>query len=264
MKIEDSIVVVNEQIADGIWRMEVKSPKIAGCVKGPGQFVNIDVSVSWEFTLRRPMSIAGVENGNLSFIYKIFSEGTKRMSIRNKGDILNMLGPLGNTFQFNKNDNITSILIGGGVGIAPILWLHNLMEEKGIEHSIIIGAVNASGHFMDHKPGMGVHLTTDDGTLGHHGTVMPTLEEIFQKKDSVKIYACGPEPMLKAVQGFSLTKNCSTQLSLESYMACGTGICQGCIVELKNENLKEHSYRERYSLLCCDGPVYFADKVIMD
>ena len=108
MKIEDSIVVVNEQIADGIWRMEVKSPKIAGCVKGPGQFVNIDVSVSWEFTLRRPMSIAGVENGNLSFIYKIFSEGTKRMSIRNKGDILNMLGPLGNTFQFNKNDIINT------------------------------------------------------------------------------------------------------------------------------------------------------------
>ena len=263
MRIEEAIIISNDRIASGIWRMRMNASLITQEIRGPGQFVNIAVSDSWDLPLRRPMSIAGVEGSHLEIIYKVFGEGTRRLSSRKTGERINILGPLGNTFDLFQGDGLFPILVGGGVGIAPIQWMHSYFEKEHVEHDMIVGAATAEEHFMEHQPSQGIFLTTDDGTKGDHGTVMPTLERRIEERENAKIFACGPEPMLKAIHEFVTASNFSCQMALESYMACGTGICQGCVVEWKNASPKQHSYNETYSLVCCDGPVYDAHEVII-
>ncbi len=262
MRIESANVVNNLEIAGGIWHIEMEAPGICGEVIGPGQFINIAVSDSWQMPLRRPMSIAGNSGAGLEIIYKLFGKGTKELSEKRAGDSLNILGPVGNTFKVDVQ-NGTPILVGGGVGIAPILWLHHRLQSERIDHKLIIGAVTADEHFLDHNPREGIFLTTDDGSLGEVGTVMPTLERLTLEIDHSTVFACGPEPMLKAIRHYTNANNYACQMALESYMACGTGLCQGCVIELEHEDVPQNSYHEVYSLVCCDGPVYDAKEIRM-
>lgn len=260
MRIETASVVMNRKVANGIWRMEMEAPKICREATGPGQFVSIAVSESWQMPLRRPMSIAGRSGGNLEIIYKLFGEGTRALSEKKRGDSLNVLGPLGNTFEVDTQIGIP-ILVGGGVGIAPIRWLHHRLQEERIDHKLIIGAVTSDEHFLDHSPEAGIFLTTDDGSLGDEGTVMPTLKRLTLEVDRPTVFACGPEPMLRAVRDYTLSNNIECQIALESYMACGTGLCQGCVIRLANKDVEKNGTHSRYSLVCCDGPVYHAGEI---
>ncbi|MEE9166691.1 MAG: dihydroorotate dehydrogenase electron transfer subunit [Candidatus Neomarinimicrobiota bacterium] len=261
MRIEEARVVSNRDIARAIWKMEVESPLVVQEVCGPGQFINIVVSETWDLPLRRPMSIAGTDGDCLKIIYKVLGEGTRRLSQKVTGEHLNILGPLGNWFHVGNKDGGIPTLVGGGVGIAPILWLHHVLESENREHAFIMGAATAEEHFLNHGPEKGIHITTDDGSAGERGTVMPTLKRLCQKRHQYTIFACGPEPMLKAIHRFSIRNKIPCQMALESYMACGTEICQGCVIEMKNPNSGEHSYHETYSLVCGDGPVYNAEEV---
>lgn len=239
----------------------MEAPGVVAEIQGPGQFINIAVSDSWDLPLRRPMSIAGVRENRLGIVYKIFGEGTRRLSQKKNHEKANILGPLGNTFATGDVGENVPILVGGGVGIAPILWLHHLFESRRIDHKLIIGAVTSEEHFMDHQPERGIFLTTDDGTKGEKGTVMPTLRRMSEGQQKHPIFACGPEPMLKAIYEFVTGRGIPCQMALESYMGCGTGICQGCVVEKKHRSERKHSYHETYSLVCWDGPVYHANDV---
>ncbi|MFQ6616314.1 MAG: dihydroorotate dehydrogenase electron transfer subunit [Fidelibacterota bacterium] len=252
MKIETAPVRSNDRIASGIWRMVLEAPDISEAVQGPGQFVSLSVTDDWELPLRRPMSIAGIDDGHLHIIYKVFGEGTHRLSRKAPGDTLSLLGPLGNTFRLPQN-SFFPILVGGGVGIAPVDWLHRTLTSRGIEHDMIIGAVTANEHFHEHRPEGGVFLTTDDGSAGEHGTVMPTLQRETENRSHPFIYACGPSLMLKAVHRFVSSRGIPCQMAVESYMACSTGICQGCVIPLQ----------ERYSLVCLEGPVYDAGDLVV-
>ncbi len=243
--------------------MEMAAPNICKEVQGPGQFVNIAVSEAWQMPLRRPMSIAGNSGDNLEIIYKLFGEGTRALSKKEKGDSLNVLGPLGNIFEVNAQIG-TPVLVGGGVGIAPVLWLHHRLQDERIDHKLIIGAVTADEHFLDHNPGEEIFLTTDDGSLGEEGTVMPALERLTVEADHSTVFACGPGPMLKAVRDYTVANRIGCQMALESYMACGTGLCQGCVIGLDREKPVEDSYHKHYSLVCCDGPVYDAREIVIE
>ena len=260
MIIERAQIITNRKLAKDIWKMKFDTPNIAKDVKGAGQFIEILTTDHWQHPLRRPMSIASFGEGVVSIIYKLFGESTLRLSQKRPGDFLELLGPLGNTFSEWNNDSYP-ILIGGGVGLAPILNLKYACDHHNIEHTMIIGAKNVEEHFIRNEPNNQIFLTTDDGSIGEKGTVMGPLERIALSNTNVTIYACGPTAMLKVIKSFALDHNIQAQLSVESYMGCGVGLCQGCAIHRKNSTINERSYHEKYSLVCVDGPVYDAREI---
>lgn len=259
--IESGRVLFNRKLATGIFRMELALPEIAPLVKGSGQFISLHVGLGWQMPLRRPMSIASVKNDTLSIIYKILGRGTEWLQERNQGDLINILGPMGNTFSLDRLDGRTPILLAGGVGIAPILFLHEQMILEDQVHNFIIGAVTADEHFQDHNPKRGIYLTTDDGSLGIKGNVLVALELLVEKIEKPYILACGPKAMLMAIQKYAMQNEIHGQIAVESYMACGTGLCQGCVVETSAKITSKNTYLERYSLVCKNGPVYDLNNV---
>jgi len=200
--------------------MRMVAPQVSSQYNGPGQFINILSGDGWEHPVRRPMSIANVRGEKIDIIYKIIGYMTKHLSLKTPGNSINILGPLGNIFT--EWENTKTILVGGGVGLAPILNLYEFCPDS----TLIIGARNADEHFMQHKPEESIYLTTDDASLGITGNVLNALEKL-DLNDQPIIYACGPEPMLKAIQHFAAENKIKAQLSVESYMGCGVGLCQG-------------------------------------
>lgn len=262
MKINNIQIIWNREIAQDIWEMKLDAPQITALYKGPGQFINILAAENWDIILRRPMSISAVENDSLSFIYKKLGQVTKILSSKVKFEYLNVLGPLGNTFTNWDNPQIFPILVGGGTGLAPLLNMHYKCLSSGLKHVLVLGARNKAQHFLQHIPEKGIYLCTDDGSLGIKGTVMSALEQILKKHRNPHLFSCGPEPMLKAVQALALKNQIVCQLSVESYMACGTGLCQGCVVSKNNRDVS--SSANNYSLVCIQGPVYGAQEVLFD
>ncbi len=249
----------NKQLATGIWQMSMFAPQVSALYLGPGQFINLITNDNWEHPLRRPMSIAAVKGEQIEIIYKIFGDVTKQCSRKKRGDTLNILGPLGNFFTDWKDRKENAILIGGGVGLAPILNLYNSCPAA----TLIIGARSGSEHFLVHKPQNKVFLTSDDGSVGISGNVLAALREL-EINHNTMLFACGPEPMLKAVQKFAIQNNVRAQISVESYMGCGVGLCQGCVILRSAGPNAKHTYHEKYSLVCLDGPVYTSDEIIID
>jgi len=258
--IERVNIISNREVAHNIWEMYFKAPELISEYKGPGQFINILVEDSWNHPLRRPMSIASAKNGKVSIIYKTFGDVTKILSKKEPNDNMEILGPLGNTFT-NWNIDCYPILVGGGVGIPPLLNLKSECEHNSINHSIIIGARNSNEHFMTHQPEKNIILTTDDGSFGEAGTVMNPIDRIVKEKNKPYIFACGPEPMLIAIRDYALINGIPAQLSVESYMGCGVGFCQGCVISKNTKSHKDNSYHEQYSLVCLDGPIYEAEDI---
>ena len=260
MIIERARIKSNCEVAHNIWEMHYEAPNIANSYLGAGQFINILALDDWSHPLRRPMSIASVKGGYVSIIYKIFGDVTKILASQKEGETAELMGPLGNTFS-NWNNGCYPILIGGGVGLAPILNLKKECTAKKVDHTMIIGAKSVNEHFIEHEPDENIYLTTDDGTIGDEGTVMEPLKRIIIENKNTYLFACGPEPMLHAVRQFALKNNIPAQLSVESYMGCGFGLCQGCVIQRNNYEIRDHSYHEKYSLICLDGPVYEAGDI---
>ena len=258
---EVAIVESTEFIAFNTYQSFLKSPQISASIK-PGQFVNILPSGKWDKMMRRPMSVASQKNGVISIIYKVVGDGTEKMKNWSVGDTVDLIGPLGN--YWNGYSDKLSILIGGGVGIAPILNLHNQLNDIGENNVLIMGARNSSEHFIEHSPENGIYMTTDDGSLGIRGNVLEPLKLALENINfqNVKIFACGPPAMMEAVRQFSIAQGIECDLALETLMACGFGICQGCTVEFeKKQETTEHSYRNRFGLVCMDGPIFESKEI---
>ena len=255
-------VILNEEIAEGIYKTVFISPNISSS-SIPGQFVNILPSLNWDNVMRRPMSIAGQGNDEINIIYKSVGEGTRIMANWEIGEKVDLIGPLGNYWE--GYDLSSPVLIGGGVGIAPILNFHHLLLEKGISHILIMGARNAGEHFLEHEPDKDIYLSTDNGSLGIGGNVVDAIRTIFPNSEyprECKIFSCGPPLMMDAVRHYSLQNELACDLALETIMACGFGICQGCTVERKAEINDQHSYRNRFALACMDGPIFNAREIV--
>jgi dihydroorotate dehydrogenase electron transfer subunit len=247
--IENSILESKRQLGERIFLIKLNSPNIAKNAK-PGQFCNIKVSENDFPLLRRPFSISKVEGDSIYFLFDVHGEGTKILSQKVKGDVLDILGPLGNGFDYSGEFK-TALIVAGGMGSAPFPFLTSKLSDKEIVS--FIGARNSSLVLTEDLTN--VHLATDDGSLGYKGTVVELLSKYVEnnKFDSLRIFSCGPNPMLKALQKISIEKNLDCQLSLECAMACGFGICQGCPIETGNG--------EGYKLVCKDGPVFNAKDV---
>jgi dihydroorotate dehydrogenase electron transfer subunit len=199
MIIDKSEIIENSQIAQGIWRMVFKSAEIADRYLGAGQFVSILVDDSWQHPIRRPMSIAEVKGNEISIIYKVFGSVTQSLTQLKSEDYIDVFGPLGNTYNVNYK-SIYPILIGGGIGLSPILNLSKRLDKKAISATTIIGAKTSKEHFLKHNPIENIFLSTDDGTKGINGTVINALKIVLKDIKNPKIFACGPEPMLSSIQ----------------------------------------------------------------
>ncbi|MFA5351539.1 MAG: dihydroorotate dehydrogenase electron transfer subunit [Candidatus Omnitrophota bacterium] len=247
-------IVSHRKLKNNYWHLEFESSLIAKSAC-PGQFVEVKVSDGTDPLLRRPISIHSVSKAKVKLIYEVIGPGTQILSGKKIGDFLDIIGPLGNGFKYGrttkKSDQGKTILVAGGMGVAPLVFL---AEKIRLDRPIVlIGArkkeqVLCLGEFK--ALGCKVIIATDDGSLGFKGKVTELLKEILIKENQINkpenIYACGPQLMLKAVSEISCENNIASQLSLETHMACGFGACLGCVVSTKSG----------YKRVCKDGPVF--------
>ncbi|HKM93937.1 MAG TPA: dihydroorotate dehydrogenase electron transfer subunit [Prolixibacteraceae bacterium] len=214
----------------------------------PGQFVNVLVNNAESTFLRRPFSIHDVDyiNNSFSILVKVIGNGTRKLAEAKTGDLLDVIFPLGNGFSRPKHGERV-LLIGGGVGIAPMM--HKARESKlmGADVHILLGARTHKDHILieEFSEFGKVYLTTDDGSMGTKGFVVN--HEILNEKGGFdQIYCCGPDPMMHAVAKKALELGIECEVSLENMMACGFGVCLCCVTKTS----------EGHKCVCTDGPVF--------
>ena len=229
----------NEQIAEKVFRMILK-----GRTEGsrPGQFVESAVPGLF---LRRPISVSDVNDDRLTIIYKVVGQGTDRMTAMQSGEAIDVLAGLGNGYDLSLCGKEV-LLIGGGVGVPPLIYAAKRLREMGKHVRVVMGFNTKAEVFGEEEfAGMGceVAVCTMDGSYGKKGVVTDLIASPAQY-----YYACGPLPMLKAILR---TIGTNGQISMEERMGCGVGICVGCTIETK----------EGFKRVCKEGPVFNADKI---
>ncbi len=219
-----------------------------------GQFVQVRVDDAQHTYLRRPISIHDVDyqNRTITLLVQRVGEGTNKMSDTEIGDTLNIIYPLGNGFTIPENNEGNVILVGGGIGIAPLYYLGKMLKEKGIEPQFLLGGRSKNDLIMlEEFESVGkVYITTNDGSLGEAGFV--TQHSIWKEKQFDMIYTCGPKPMMMAVTKIARENNIDCEVSLENLMACGLGACLCCV-----ENTIEGNV-----CVCKEGPVMNINKLL--
>lgn len=220
----------------------------------PGQFAEIRVDGSPTTFLRRPISIhfVDVERNEVWFLIQLVGDGTKRLGEARKGDIINVVLPLGNGFTLPEKPSDKLLLVGGGVGTAPMLYLGEQLAKQGCKPTFLLGARSAGDLLQLEKfVAYGdVYTTTEDGTHGERGYV--TQHSILEQQRFEQIYACGPKPMMMAVARYAKSHEIACEVSLENKMACGVGACLCCV-----ENTIEG-----HLCVCKEGPVFNINQLL--
>ena len=223
----------------------------------PGQFVEVRVDDSPTTFLRRPISINFVdrEQNELWLLVAAVGDGTRRMAALKAGDTLNCVLPLGNGWSLSPSTlhlPPSPLLVGGGVGVAPLLYLGAELKAQGVEPTFLLGARSAKDLLMldEFRKYGRVLVTTEDGSEGEPGFV--TNHSVLQKEEFGHIYTCGPTPMMKAVAGFARKAGVSCEVSLENMMACGVGACLCCVEKTTEGNL----------CVCKEGPVFDVKRLL--
>jgi dihydroorotate dehydrogenase electron transfer subunit len=240
-------ITFRKQLTPSVFALRFPAPEICGDAE-PGQFVNILVSDSSDPLLRRPYSISNIIGEECEILFAVLGKGTNILAQKQVGDVIGVLGPLGNHFGYDK-DFATALILGGGIGAAPFPFLTRKLRQKNVRIESFIGARSSS--LIVTEGLLNVHVSTDDGSTGFHGNIVACLNDFLSTNpvERPMIFACGPTAMLRAVQTHAEKHGIRCELSLESEMACGMGICQGCPVEHLDADRK-------YALVCTDGPCF--------
>jgi dihydroorotate dehydrogenase electron transfer subunit len=276
-------VIEHEPLGEKLFRLRLRAPKIAEAAQ-PGQFVMLKVRHGKDPLLARPFSIHGVEGDDLLILFRVVGRGTSILSLTRPGKSLALWGPLGAGFNLNLDN---PVLVTGGMGRAPLAFAARVLEQQGKEVQWVHGGPNAAEiealvaeltarlsqaprksslegfrRFMAAKTGQqeaasrtSVYAATEDGSEGHKGLVTGLLSDLLAEAPSsfpVSLIACGPMPMLKAVAKLAMENNTLCQVSLEAPMACGIGVCLGCVIPQAGGG---------YLRACQEGPVLLADRV---
>jgi len=249
----ESPVVEKKILQDNIFLLKIHCPEIAFVIK-PAQFLNIRVSSQSYPLLRRPFSVSDVEGENIYLMFNIFGEGTRILAGKSNGDLIDILGPLGNGFNLN-DDYETAVLVAGGLGSASFPFVSRELKNKKEILSFVGGRASKDVITYGMK---NVFTASDDGSTGFKGTVVDLLNSKIDelKNKNIKVFGCGPTPMLKALKEFCVKHNFACEVSTECAMACGFGICQGCPIESTSNS-------EKYLLVCKDGPVFNVQDVVI-
>jgi dihydroorotate dehydrogenase electron transfer subunit len=246
------------------WLLSFSSPEIAERAR-PGQFVNLAVGAQGAL-LRRPFSIARVSRqgafaGTVDVVFDAHGPGTEWLTTVEPHDLIDVVGPLGSPFPLPQR-KVACLLIGGGYGAAPLFYLAEELTRQGLRVDMIVGAASQERIFNAieaKRLTASVTFTTEDGSYGEHGRVTDVLEQVVGSCRSGVVYACGPNPMLRAVSERCQELELPVQVAVEERMACGIGVCFTCVLPVR---LKDGTVRMKRS--CLDGPVFNGAKVAWD
>ena len=254
-KKENAVVISQEMLADGIFSMWLRTEAAQMAV--PGQFISMYTNDGTKL-LPRPISICEIDKaeGALRVVYRVTGEqtGTKQFSEMKAGDTIPVIGPLGNGFPLEKAEGKKAFLMGGGIGVPPIL---ELSKQLNCEKQIVMGYRDANTFLKEQFEANGtVYVSTEDGSVGTKGNVMDAIRENGLSADI--IYACGPTPMLRAIKNYAESNGIECYISLEEKMACGIGACLACVCKSKE---KDHHTNVHNKRICKDGPVFLSTEV---
>lgn len=268
MKNIKTIVLSNQEISPGYFRMKILAPGYSQSSK-PGQFVMFRVQRSLPPLLRRPFGIFRVgfmpadcegmpAKEFIELIYKVVGSGTEIMQRLHHGDPVELLGPLGEGFDLGDPDE-EKILVGGGIGLVPLYPLAERLVENSRVRLLMGGRTRDDIIVVTEfeRLGVGTYVSTEDGSLGEEGLVTRVLERKLDKYPKSTVYACGPMPMIEAVQKICHERGIPLQVSLEALMACGVGACLGCVVKGAGHT----EVKPRYLCTCTSGPVFNAEEL---
>ncbi len=252
--IKETRVLSNQPVAEDLYLLRFAFPEISQTVQ-PGQFINIYFPGRQQL-FPRPFSVAGTDGEIIEVLYKKIGVLTEAMTVWKPGDAIRILGALGNAF---KTEAGRQVLIAGGVGLAPLMFLNQKLASHPESVYNFIGARSRSQLFQPACMVGEVFTATDDGSDGFPGNIVDCFRQRMKAiKPPYYVYACGPERMLKALWLMAREQKFKLQLSLEKVMACGLGICQGCAI--KHANPSEKPLR----LVCQDGPVFDAEELDLE
>lgn len=251
-------VISNEKLTPSMNVVTLRAPEVAHRFKA-GQFMEIKASDSLFPLLRRPFSVHRVDGERIEIMSKVVGIGTKLIYDVKAGETLQTLAPLGNTFGYDKDDFDLGVMISGGIGVAPMALLEETLRRNGKDVLNIVGARTAEDLAPRHLTN--VRLATDDGTAGFKGNVVSLFGEILPtlKGKRLRVFACGPNRMLDALSKFCNAREIPCEVSIESTMGCGIGICYGCPVRIKDSNGEIHN-----KLLCQYGSVIDSREIVFD
>ncbi len=245
-------VLANRELASGIYHAVLESQDGSVPEATPGQFAMVRARESSVPLLRRPMSYLEANEGRIEIAYRVVGIGTRILAEVGENGVLQVLGPLGTGFRTSMAKS-KALLVAGGMGISPIFFLAKALREKGVPEVEVVYGASTSDElvFADimEKAGVEVRRVTEDGSAGRRGMASNEVVDSMRRSAPEAIFACGPEPMLKAVAVEAKRPGIPCQVSIEARMACGVGACLGCAVKTI----------EGYKHTCCDGPVFDAE-----
>ncbi|HTY07706.1 MAG TPA: dihydroorotate dehydrogenase electron transfer subunit [Candidatus Edwardsbacteria bacterium] len=230
----------NRRVGAGVHLLRFRAPAIARAAQ-PGQFLHL--LAPGMALLRRPFSIHDIDGDGIAILYRIAGQGTALLSRLRQGEPLDVVGPLGRPFAI-ENGRPHHIVVAGGIGIAPLQLLLRRLRAAKLSPLLCYGCATKT----ELRPHLRVKriVATDDGSCGAKGFVTAALEAALDRYPGAQLYGCGPWPMLKALAAIAARRRLPCQVSLESFMACGVGACQGCVVKAV----------DGYRTVCHDGPVF--------
>ncbi len=269
VRLIDAPVREQREVAPGCFFLRMELPEIAATI-GSGQFLHIKPASDETPLLRRPFSVYdipcdadGEPTGAVDLLYIVVGSGTKVLSELRPGDTVSVLGPLGNTFDYAA-DGALHILVAGGIGVAPMPDLAKHAIKAGCSaatdlHAVIGARTESMLYCRDDFAALGIpcDTATDDGSHGWHGNAVQRTAQLLDTlppERTVRIYGCGPEPMLRALQTLCNERGVRGQLSIDRRMACGLGICRSCIVGVVGEG--ESAAHAHFETVCREGPIF--------
>ncbi len=245
-----AVILEHKKLAEDIYSMWIEAENIALSAK-PGQFVSLYCKDGSKL-LPRPISICEInkQHRTVRLVYRITGKGTMEFADLKPQDTIEAMGPLGNGFTLEGKK---ALLIGGGIGIPPML---ELAKQLDCEKQIVLGYRDITFMEEEFTPYGKVYIATEDGSKGTKGNVLDAIQDNQLNADM--IFACGPTPMLRGIKDYALEKGITCQLSLEERMACGIGACLGCVCNTKDVDHHSHVKNAR---ICKEGPVFYAEEV---
>lgn len=247
-------IVFNERLCPRFYRMGLKAASIVKKIK-PGQFIHIRTSDGFEPFFRRPFSVYRAQK-HVEIFYEPIGPGTRILAAKKKGEVLDVLGPVGNEFTLPAREIKQVVMIGGGIGIAPFLILSDALKKRKDLELIVLYGGRTKEHVYPMKEfkqnGCKVYVSTDDGSAGVKGRVSQLFSKIKTDPATTMIYTCGPHAMMAAVQKFAKEHNLRGEAACEEVMACALGACLGCSIKTTSG----------YKTVCYDGPIFDLQEVV--
>jgi len=253
--LEHATVVANDRITEGVGLIVLESPRVAAAI-APGQFVHMRITRGADYILRRPFSVHRAYDHRLELLYQVLGRGTRDLATKERGDELDLIGPLGPGWRLG-DDIRHALVVAGGLGAAPMGMLVEQLAERGVAVTVAVGAPTAErlvARELFERQARRVLVATDDGSAGERGFVTTLVEGVLATDRPDVVYTCGPEPMERIVAAQAAAVGVACQVSLERLMACGVGACLSCVV----------ATTEGQRRACIDGPVFDAERVLWD